>query len=55
MKKIGILGSTGSVGSQALEVVGNNLDKLAPYFIKKSNSKKERNHILESIREFLFA
>ena len=38
-----------------VKLTGNNLDKLAPYFIKKSNSKKERNHILESIREFLSA
>ena len=38
-----------------IKLTGNDLEKLAPYFIKKSNSKKERNHILESIREFLSA
>jgi nucleoside phosphorylase len=38
-----------------IKLTGNDLDKLAPYFIKKSNSKKERNHIFESIREFFSA
>ena len=38
-----------------IKLTGNDLEKLAPYFIKKSNSKKERNHIFESIREFFSA
>jgi len=38
-----------------VRLTGNDLDKLPPFFIKKSNSKKERNHIFESIREFLSA
>jgi len=38
-----------------VKLTGNDLDKLAPFFIKKSNSKKERNQIFESIREFLSA
>jgi len=38
-----------------VKLTGNDLDKLAPFFIKKSNSKKERNQIFESIREFFSA
>jgi hypothetical protein len=35
-----------------IKLTENDLERLAPYFIKKPNSKKERNHIFESIREF---
>ena len=38
-----------------IKLTGNDLEKLAPYFLNKSNSKKERNHIFESIREFFSA
>jgi len=38
-----------------VKLTGNDLEKLAPFFIKKSNSKKERNQIFESIREFFSA
>ena len=39
MKKIGILGSTGSVGSQALKIIGSNLDKFELVFISAYQNK----------------
>ena len=39
MKKNGILGSTGSVGSQALKIIGSNLDKFELVFISAYQNK----------------
>ncbi len=40
MKKIGILGSTGSIGTQTLEVINRNLDKYSVYYLSaKSNAE----------------
>ena len=48
MKKIGILGSTGSIGTQTLEIVRNNRDLQVTALAAGSNVKK----IEEQIREF---
>ena len=49
MKRIGILGSTGSVGSQALEIIGSNLDKFELIFISAFQNKKK---IIDQIKEY---
>ena len=43
MKRIGILGSTGSVGSQALEIIKENFDKFEVVFLS-ANSNIEKLH-----------
>ena len=49
MKKIGILGSTGSVGSQALEIIENNLDKFEVVFMTANSNAKL---LLEQAKKF---
>ena len=48
MKKTGILGSTGSIGTQTLEIVRNNRDLQVTALAAGRNVKK----IEEQIREF---
>ena len=49
MKKIAILGSTGSIGTQTLEVVREHSDELSVTALA-AGTNKER--LLEQIREF---
>ena len=49
MKKIGILGSTGSVGTQALNIIENNLDKFEIVFLS-ANSNADL--LLEQAKKF---
>ena len=43
MKRIGILGSTGSVGSQALEIIKENFDKFEVVFLSANSNCKFLN------------
>ena len=49
MKKISILGSTGSIGTQTLDVVRNNSDKLEVVALAAGSNIKA---LAEQIREF---
>ncbi len=49
MKKIGLLGSTGSIGTQALEVIRNNKDKFEVVFL---TAGKNRTLLEKQIKEF---
>lgn len=49
MKKIGLLGSTGSIGTQALEVIRHNRDKFQVDFL---TAGKNRQLLEEQIKEF---
>ena len=49
MKNIGILGSTGSVGSQTLEVIRNNKEKFNIVFLSAHNNK---DLLLQQAKEF---